>query len=284
MTPTLFTAVPPSLIPAGGLNYAIGGALSDDNNISPLDPNLPGLTQQLDDFTNRLAINGQSANPNALYTLWIGTNDYIQSALPSFPDVTPTPTQVVDNTITALEDLIDLGARNILVGNMPDLGLIPLADDDEFVPNNLTALSQEHNMLFSEELETLRQSNPGVNLFLFDTYSVFNEIISNPTSFDLENVTTGCTDTNLFDNPPVSPPLAECSDPDSHFFWDNQHPTTAGHRILANEANKALNDTNPDDTQVPEPSNILAFGLLGLGFLGRKLQKSGLSHSRKIDN
>lgn len=262
LIPTPFTAIPPSLIPADGINYAISGALSDNTNISPLDPNLPGLTQQLDDFTNR--VEGQSTNPNALYTLWIGSNDYLQGALPSppFPSVMPNPSNVVGNITTALTRLIDLGAENILVGNSPDLGQIPLAS--QYSPNNLTELSEQHNTLLNQSLQQLRQSNPGVNLFLFDAYSVVNQMISNPTSFGLENVTEGCTNINLFDNPPLPDPLVICNNPDGHLFWDNQHPTTAGHRILANEALNSL--------QVPEPSSILGFGLLGLGLLAGKLK------------
>ena len=60
--------------------------------------------------------------------------------------------------------------------------------------------------------------------------------------------------------------LVVCRDPDSYFFWDNQHPTTAGHRVLANEAFHTL--------KVPEPSSIFSFGLLGLGILLIRSNKS----------
>ncbi len=176
----------------------------------------------------------------------------------------PNPSNVVGNITTALMRLIDLGAQNILVGNVPDLGQTPLAS--QYTPNNLTELSEQHNTLLNQALRELRQSNPGVDLFLFDTFSKTNRIISNPTSFGLENVTDGCTNTNLFDNPPLPNPLVICDNPDGHLFWDNQHPTTAGHRIIADEALKTL--------QVPEPSSILGLGLLGLSLLKGKLKNS----------
>ncbi|MGK7958019.1 MAG: hypothetical protein AB4063_22600, partial [Crocosphaera sp.] len=98
----------------------------------------------------------------------------MQGALPSppFPSVMPNPSNVVGNITTALMRLIDLGAQNILVGNVPDLGQTPLAS--QYTPNNLTELSEQHNTLLNQALRELRQSNPGVDLFLFDTFSKTN--------------------------------------------------------------------------------------------------------------
>ncbi|NEO10569.1 MAG: phospholipase, partial [Moorea sp. SIO3I8] len=51
---------------------------------------LPGLLTQVPGFTNDLILSDQMADPNALYILWSGANDY-RSVDP------PNPTQVVGN-------------------------------------------------------------------------------------------------------------------------------------------------------------------------------------------
>jgi phospholipase/lecithinase/hemolysin len=110
----------PSL--AGGTDYAVGDAqtgttLYNTGGAADL------LTGQLPAF--ELA-NPGGADPNALYTIWIGANDL--NAIPG----TATPGnvatdigEIVGNIDTAINTLASLGAKNFLVVTVPDLGKTP---------------------------------------------------------------------------------------------------------------------------------------------------------------
>jgi outer membrane lipase/esterase len=53
-----------------------------------------------------------------------------------------------------------------------------------------------------------------------DGFSVLNDIIANPSTYSLSNVTV-----------PVG--LVPGFDPATSLFWDGVHPTTVGHRLMA---------------------------------------------------
>jgi len=98
-------------------NFAFGGFTSGTTNtLSGLvGVPLPPLPSQLNAFTSAPG----AANPDALYRLWTGANDYL--ILP--PELRATNTQAVVNNLTnAAIALIAEGAENVIVVNLPDLG------------------------------------------------------------------------------------------------------------------------------------------------------------------
>jgi len=57
-----------------------------------------------------------------------------------------------------------------------------------------------------------------------DIFDLVNDIVADPSKYDLTDVSTPCLDLVTF---------SVCADPDEHLFWDPLHPTTRGHKILA---------------------------------------------------
>ena len=127
--------------PEGGINFAVGGATTGTDNAGnaqnpPFPIDISGLQDQVDAFETVLGA-GETANPDALYVVWAGPNNFWGEFLPEnpanpfgpFTDFTNNPTRPVNDISTAIQKLYDLGARNFLVGNMYDLGETPLADD-----------------------------------------------------------------------------------------------------------------------------------------------------------
>jgi phospholipase/lecithinase/hemolysin len=53
-------------------------------------------------------------------------------------------------------------------------------------------------------------------------FSLFNQIIASPSTYSLTNVTASSQGIAV--------------DPDTYLFWDDLHPTTHGHNILATTA------------------------------------------------
>ncbi len=87
---------------------------------------------------------------------------------------------------------------------------------------------------------------------MLNTYALLDTIVANPASYGFTNVTQPCLtgEVNYAGGTP-------CADPNQYLFWDELHPTAAGHEILANEALALV---------TPEPASIslIAVGLVGL--------------------
>ncbi|PHV12807.1 autotransporter domain-containing protein [Chitinimonas sp. BJB300] len=105
-----------------GNNYAQGGARATEVAGAPAD-----LAAQV---TNFLANNGGKADPNALYTVWIGGNDVV----PALTAATGTGgalagqaimTQAATDAVTQVATLKAAGAKRILVLNAPDVSKTP---------------------------------------------------------------------------------------------------------------------------------------------------------------
>ena len=195
-----------------------------------------------------------SADPNGLYIVWAGANDYLGGGVTN-------PTGPVSNLSTAVTSLASVGARNFLVVNLPNLGQLP---GTRTTPNSgpLNTLTAAHNSGLTASLNNLSQTlGPNVNIIPFNVNAVVNEAIANPAQFGFTNVTDACLT-----------PVGVCSTPNQYVFWDAIHPTTAAYSIVADEAFSTL-----QAQAVPEPSSavgILAFGALGAAsMLKRKPKK-----------
>lgn len=236
-------AVTLGLLPDPATNFAFGGSSSGlGNAVLPIAP-FPGLLGQVGQFVQSVPV----ADPDALYILSGGANDYL------FGGETNTA-EPVANLTQAVLALTTIGAKNFLIPNLADLGKLP-ATRTEVVAAPLSLLTEQHNLELAQSLLVLEaQVGPDVNLLVLDTYSLFDRVISTPTEFGLTNVTDACL-----------AGLTACPTPNQSLFWDDYHPTAAGHALLADSAYSTL-----QTAAVPEPSSIL--GLMVVGALGAGLR------------
>lgn len=240
------------LTPQQQTNYAFGGANSgSDNTLVPGLQGLPGLQQQIDSYK----ATNTSADPNALYVVWAGANDYLSSS-------TTNPAVPVNNLSTAINSLADYGAKNVMVVNLPDLGKLPGTSGNTQVSTGLSALSQAHNSGLAANLNLLSQQSD-VNIIPVDVNSLFNQAIASPAQFNFTNVTESClTQTSV------------CSNPNEYLFWDDIHPTTAAHEFVGDLAFSSL-----ESKAVPEPAanlGILTIGALGALALHKRATSRGI--------
>ena len=267
ITPTPVAQVQLNHAPAPqGINYAFGGAttgtantLNTDLGLSGSGTRLPGLAQEVGSFAQTFPV----ADPQALYIIWAGANDYLPT---DSKDFTPfqTSTQTVANLSAAVQLLASHGARNIAVANLPELGDLPLVNRSGAESTALSTLTLAHNALLSTTLSGLNQSLPGVNLTSLDFSTVFNNIITDPSKFGFTNVTDSC-----LVQPTATSPGSLCSNPNQYLFWDSLHPTAAGYKVIADAALSTL-----EPKSVPEPTPVYALGILGLGFVARSIFSS----------
>lgn len=254
LTPALFTELPSGANPSQGINFAFGGATTESANT--IHPSLPGLQQQVWAFASLLPPTTK-ADPAALYIVWAGGNNYLPTGSAFTPHTTPDTT--LANISGAVKTLAGVGAKNILLANLPDLGKVPLTAKTP-LSQPLSALTWAHNAGLSQSLDVLSgELGSSVDLIELDVYSLAEQVIANPASFGFTNVTDGCL-------------LVGCPNPDKYLFWDQNHLTTAGNKLVANLAFSVLKERQPEE-RVPEPSTaaaIFAFGVLGTGAVLRR--------------
>ena len=249
---------------AAANNYAVGGGLNGIGNYNVQIGNPPGLGaafplmaatgihQQIERYAvvNPVVPNAAST----LFMVWGGPNNIFLGAETGGDPSLYVPAALADLGNDLLM-LAGMGARNLFVPNMPDLGLTPEARNaGPAAMAGLSALSAAYNGGLAALLAGLDASfDPlGIGLYSFDTAAFFAEVTANPGAFGLTNVTGSC----LFTAPGL------CS---TYLYFDNVHPTTVTHDLLALQFATAVGI-------VPEPamSGLLVVALVGLWGVRRR--------------
>lgn len=229
-------------------NFAFTSATTGTLNTAS--PDLPGLQQQIGAFV----AGSPTPTENDLFIVWAGNNDYLQISGQTDPSIP------VENLANAILALASVGAKNILVPNLEDLGKTPLVKSRTNAAE-VSELINQHNSLLAATLTSLEQDPAlsGVNLIPLDVFSLFNEALTQPQKFGFTNVDTPClTNSPLFQ--PAPPIVTRCDNPEEYLFWDSLHPTDKTHQFLAATA---LETIEQDHASVPEPSPVSAFAVLG---------------------
>lgn len=197
-------------------NRAYGGAQSD--GLLP-----PGLIEQV---TAYIATDGPQLSSTDLFVIWIGGNDYFNGDKNFL--------EAVANINRAMDRLVEFGAMQILVMNLPDLGTIP---DTLGLPEaaEATAFSTNFNLEVGNMLDDFSVQNPAVALYEFDVFAFFVAIQSDPGAFGFTNVTDTAPNFEVENN----------FDGGGYLFWDDKHPTTQTHALLADQVFASLNEQIP---------------------------------------
>lgn len=219
----------------GGDNYAFGGARTD----SSASPFLPSLAQEVSLFASDHPV----ADPAALYVVFAGADDVRDAA--SGGGTTEAET-AASNVVNVVAELGAAGARNILVPNLPDVGLTPelLHDPDPAKSSFASQLTVDFNAQLGHGLAALT----GMHIVPFDTYALFSAVTNDPSTFSLGNIRDAC----YTNDPDYLGSGTACTEPGGYLFWDEIHPTTAGHAILASAMYAAA---------VPEPLQLTLFAV-----------------------
>ncbi|MEJ6483963.1 SGNH/GDSL hydrolase family protein [Nostoc punctiforme UO1] len=253
-------------IPNQGINFAVGGANSGQGNAIVPSALLPGVLEQVGLLTQPILQANQKLDPNALYAVSGGANDYLFGKAIN-------PAQTVQNLSDAVGLLASSGAKNILVFNLPDLGKIPFASATG-LSSNLTGLTIDHNKRLAEELDKF-SNNSDLNLTSVDVFSLFNQIEANPGKFGFQDVVNPCVIGNF------QTIISVCPQPNDYLFFDSVHPTTGVHKLVADAALAAI-----EAKSVPEPAinlGILALGAFGaVGVLKRQQKRLALGATGRV--
>ncbi len=195
---------------------------------------------------------GGAVDPNALYTIWGGANDFL--SLGPADDPFAAVGNAVTNLLTGVGTLMAAGAESFLVLNLPDLGVTPRAGDSPDGGAGATMITGAFNNALSLNLAA---TFPAADIAFMDTFSILADILADPAADGLTNTTDACFNATL---------MTLCGNPEEYVFWDDIHPTNKLHNMLAAEAQELV------ATNLVEPGTLgfALIGFIGVGWLRRK--------------
>jgi phospholipase/lecithinase/hemolysin len=209
----------------GGTNYAYSFAFTGSGT-STLQLGGGQITVEVENMgrqvTDYLATHPR-INSKTLFVVWGGAKDVLNAT---------SPTQIVNAAIQETLDiqrLIAAGATQILVLNLPPLGLTPRLNGSLATSVPANAASALYDSWLATGVSVLKDFYRWrhVAIYQVNVLTLFTQIAANPSAFSLANVTDAAQG-NFTVNP------------DTYLFWDDLHPTTYGHSLIAGAALKAL--------------------------------------------
>lgn len=190
----------------------------------------------------------------------IGGNDYDAGIFyhnMTQSDLVNLTPQVIAETLQNLRELYQVGARNLMIINVPPIGctpelltILPQGPPefyDEFgchIPFN--NVLNNHNVQLKNGLQALRQELPEARITSVDYYNATYDISRQGARYNLlnrthsccgwggrwnYNVNVSCSQTNVIQGVQVSATV--CPDPNLYLNWDGIHPTEAFFKIAA---------------------------------------------------
>ena len=215
----------------GGNNFAYGGAqTSGTGGLNGL--LIDDLDEQVSDF-----VQNRTAGPHSMFVVLAGANDLLNGQT----DVS-IPVNQIANDLTRLHSA---GARQMVVMNLPRLGNTPRFNGNPSLSSTMNSLTNEFNFQLATAISGLTTTLSNTTIVLYDLALLFDHAIANPFVYGLTNTSD-----------PAAPGLEAgdnsydlnnvVSNPTEYLFWDEVHPTTTVHEILAEQIYSELQSDRPE--------------------------------------
>ncbi|MFJ2367309.1 esterase EstP [Pseudomonas sp. NPDC087697] len=180
-----------------------------------------------------LPTNNFRADPNALYYLSGGGNDFLQGRVTSLDQANA----AADRLVNSVQVLQQAGAKYIMVWLLPDIGLTPAVNGSP-----LQAFTSQLSAQFNTELVSQLQ-HVNAEVIPLNIPLLLKETFANPAQFGLatdQNLTAtcfsgdSCTENARYGINSATP------DPTKLIYNDSVHPTEAGQWLIADYAYSLL--------------------------------------------
>ncbi|MEE4333460.1 esterase EstP [Pseudomonas alliivorans] len=236
-----------------GNNWAVGGYRTDQvldsitTRSDAVTPITNGSQTVLRSRPGYLPTNGLRADPNALYYLTGGGNDFLQGRVLSSGDAEDAADRLADSA----QVLQQAGARHIMVWLLPDIGQTPALSGTV-----LESLTSGLSARFNEQLVS-RLSQINAQIIPLNVPLLISETLAQPARFGFdpnEDLVGTCFSGDNCDESATFGRSGTTPDPTKLFFNDRVHPTEAGQRLLADYAYSLLS-APWEITLLPEMAN-----------------------------
>jgi outer membrane lipase/esterase len=151
---------------------------------------------------------------------------------------------------------MNAGATSVLVMNLPNIGFTPRQNGNPTAAAQGDFISVQYNNALAAYVGGI---TAGRDIVIHDAYTWTGALVASGPSQGL-NVTDMCLDVAAG---------TMCSDPSTYMWWDEIHPTTAGHALLAADVLNTVNTLDVAAVPVPAAAWLFMSGLAGIAGLKR---------------
>lgn len=213
------------------LSADLGLAYNASNNFAYSGSTTSNLVSQIANVPPSPALH------TALFSVLSGGNDFLNNVdlLENDSAWALVVTDAVSNITLAVTTLYTNGAREVLVGNLPNLGQTPAFNSAPAgYANYVDTKVALFNALLQSEMTNAMQKNPGLRIYLVNFNASLSNVLSAPAAYGFTVTTNGALeDPNLTDKSFNGPGA-------NYVFWDTVHPTTKMHALIGAVAYAAV--------------------------------------------
>ncbi|MBC3777337.1 esterase EstP [Pseudomonas sp. SWRI99] len=212
-----------------GSNWAVGGYRTDQILDSITTQSATGERTR----AGYLPSNGLRADPNALYYISGGGNDFLQGRVLSLPQASAAADRLADSVQT----LQTAGAKYVMVWLLPDVGLTPALNGTPLQAFSSTLANQ-----FNSQLVT-RLRGIDAEIIPLNIPALLSEAFADPGRFGLatdQNLTATCFSGNGCPENARYGINSATPDPTKLIYNDGVHPTESGQKLIADYAYSLL--------------------------------------------
>ncbi|MEZ5326788.1 MAG: SGNH/GDSL hydrolase family protein [Verrucomicrobiales bacterium] len=220
-------------------NYAYGGAKSGGGGSSFESVIVKNIAQQIDEFVG----DGRKLTEGSLVVLWIGGNDLNGTSSSGAKAQIST---TIENVESHLNEIIELGARQILVPSVPLLGEVPQHNGNPAEREQQNTLTSDYNSALAALQVSLSAAHPAVRIVSFDVAGIVSQLLNDPAEYGFKNVTDQAYTPGFLGGSLGS---STVPNPNEYAFWDDLHPTGPVHRLLGELAAATVK-------QLPLPESV----------------------------
>ncbi|CAG8572498.1 7412_t:CDS:2 [Racocetra fulgida] len=166
-----------------------------------------------------MSANVSSFPPQTTFVIWTGVCDYMTIFE---RNLTITSEDIISSIHNSINLLISTGVHKFLLLNLPPINRAPRYTNY----TNLTILQnliETHNVLLNETVIEVKKQQR-IRAGVFDVWGLTEYVIQDPQRYGFSNVVDSCIQPNSNNT---------CGNPDEYLWWDNIHPTTVAHSLLA---------------------------------------------------
>lgn len=167
------------------------------------------------DTSNAFDREGRHFNNQDMVFVWAGANNLF------FTDMTGTEV-AAEGMGSVLDLLAQRDVKKLVIMNLPDIGSTPCySDSDPAQRQNATEFSRSFNAELDNQLDNFQKKYASIQIVRIDVYTLFEKLLGahKEAGFTYGNDAYWCSDTTR--------------NPDDFIFFDDVHPTEAGHRYIS---------------------------------------------------
>jgi phospholipase/lecithinase/hemolysin len=240
-------------------------------------------------------VNNFVAPPNAsncLFIVWVANADFVEditafnSGIPgNLAAWTNSGNQHIANHFRAITNLYAKGMRTLIAPNAVDLG--KTSQYNSYPTNGRAFIRQriiEFNTAYSNRLDQIRASSPGLTIYTPDVFALLDEVVANAAQYGLTNALddtkhiTSATETTAFSPWPLN------GSGTNYIWWGQIAPSARFHAVIADTVQQMITPVDVGDLVPVNTSNQLQIVNAPVGMNGTVLFATNLTQSVWLTN